>query len=315
MNPTRSVLHHVKLSFDGSVRPHPGGRGGWGFTWTTLSSPRSTPPLPPMATSFQLSGAVVPTRTPPTTNQIAESTGLIHGLRALLRHTPDPRTLTLTVAGDSLNVIAGVRGDWRIRVGRQTHRYCAVAKGLVGRFGGTRFEEVGRKMNKEADALAVRGTFMTVGEDQLAAFRPCGEGMVKVWCGGTRVAASFDGDAGARSMVDAQFLADEMGGGVEVLGALKDPHPIVGVRTWRGGVERGPVAVLGVVPEMEVGAWRVREVLVVEGLPVPVHVAGEEGVRALREEGVVPFGRESLPLRFGAHAYWDGDVDAVPVEQ
>ncbi|KAJ3098821.1 hypothetical protein HDU96_010934 [Phlyctochytrium bullatum] len=296
---------HYTLEFDGSVRPNPGGNGGWGAAWTVATSESSRAPV--LATA-KLSGPVFDI--PNDCCQIAEYNGLINGIRDILRHAGDAdlRTLSLRVIGDSQTVFQGLRGGWEVQVKLPMHRYAAVANGLVSRFGRVELVEVRREFKTDAHALAARGRVMSLQKEQQTEFRPSDEGVhvlhfpQKKWA----FTASFDRETGARSMVDAEFLADELGGGTAALEALEDPHPIVAVkRTWTR------LAVLGVLPELELkmggrahGEMKVtvRNVLVVEGLPVPVHVAaGEEVLRQLRE-AMVPVRRGDqlmlLPARY-----------------
>ena len=143
----------ITLNFDGACEPvNPGGVASFGWiikrNGATLKA-----------------GSGVAMRGPGATNNVAEYTALIEGLRALagLGLAGEP----VEVRGDSMLVIRQMSGDWRIGSERLLPLY-RQAQDLAGQFAEVMYRWVPREENAEADALSIEaynaapGTPLTV---------------------------------------------------------------------------------------------------------------------------------------------------------
>jgi ribonuclease HI len=83
------------------------------------------------------------------TNNVAEYTGLIEGLRRCLKLG----CRELVIFSDSELVVRQLRGEYRVRSQRILPLYRAALE-LMGRFGSVEVQHVRRELNAEADRLA-----------------------------------------------------------------------------------------------------------------------------------------------------------------
>ncbi|KAJ3117148.1 hypothetical protein HDU96_007811 [Phlyctochytrium bullatum] len=248
---------------------------------------------------------------------------LINGLRLVLQRLQrtSPRRVRLMVLGDSELVVKQMTGVWRV-ADPTLKLLHAVARGLAGRFGEVVFRHLPR-----ANPLAAAGTARKPLLLEKAVFYANRVNTVGVEVDGLTVRATHDkgGAQGhGQSMVDAEWL------GTSCMGRLEDPAPISTVVPL-GITPGGPMAVLGALPSLswtvQVPSRRkvrmvVRNVLVVLGLPVPMHLAlGRDQTLAaqLPDSGAVldftSFGQtevvpENFPMEFRGRDFWkEFDMD------
>ncbi|MFB6469657.1 MAG: ribonuclease HI [Vulcanisaeta sp. AZ3] len=136
-------MRHCTLYFDGACEPvNPGGVGTYGFVIYEEDS------------VIHRQGGIACEPGPNCTNNVAEYTGLINGLRWILNH-PKLGCDWLLVIGDSQLVIRHVLGRYRVRSERLKPLYDGVVeilRDLRSRVE-VKFRWVRRELNEEADEL------------------------------------------------------------------------------------------------------------------------------------------------------------------
>lgn len=131
-NPSVKESECYLLQFDGSAQPNPGkGSGG-----AILYSPSKDPVC---ETGKYIEFA---------TNNVAEYTGLIIGLRLAL----EKGFTKLLVEGDSKLVIFQTQGKWKIK-NENLQKYNIEVRNLVSQFEFIAFRHIRRDLNKEADRI------------------------------------------------------------------------------------------------------------------------------------------------------------------
>ncbi|KAJ3098822.1 hypothetical protein HDU96_010935 [Phlyctochytrium bullatum] len=361
----------LELAFDGSIRPNPGGKGGWGVVCHAFGDSTAPPTSTPSRPHLALSGSVC--FVDPDSN-LAEYLALIQGLRAIHRALGPAQAaaVCLMVVGDSSTVVQAMRSALRsattptptppaFRTGR-LHRLRVVAESLLRRFGFVQVSRVPRQWNAAADRLAAAGGERGgVPPEACAVFWPAGgaavvkarvRGCNEAVMGSVAMDRVLEGRA-EWSMVDAGFLTSDKVAGLRVLEGVEDPAPIEAVVAAVGGASRGAwtggfgtlrmpealvavpavgvtgtqdwyvMGVLGVLPRLEmrleIPAWAapvvLERVLVVEELPVPLHVALPDTARLLRHarmDGAEVLGREAFPQEFRRRTFWQEVPAAAP---
>jgi ribonuclease HI len=124
----------ARMHFDGLCEPNPGGIATYGFVITRGGK-----------VLLEEGG---PVEADPTTNNVAEYTGLVRGLeRAVELGLADGG---LEVRGDSQLVISQVSGKWKVRDPKLAPLFLA-ARELLMKFKAPRLKWVPREENKPAD--------------------------------------------------------------------------------------------------------------------------------------------------------------------
>ncbi len=103
------------------------------------------------------------------TNNVAEYSALIEGLRLALDHGVSE----LEVFSDSELLVRQLKGEWRIKDER-LRLLAAEARALLGRFASASIAHVPRELNAEADKLANQG--MDAAELDVTQDREAGQG-------------------------------------------------------------------------------------------------------------------------------------------
>jgi ribonuclease HI len=317
------------VQFDGSARPNPGRGGFCAVVGLQGLGPVSAPPLD----SAEFAGALGDKLC---TSNIAEYCGLIAGLRGAVQRFGPERcsACRLTVVGDSELVIKQMRGEYKVRDARLRH-YHVVAQGLVARFfaaGAVAFQHVPREVNLVCDTTAKRWSAgqLKVQPESCAVFYPNRMHMVPVRINGLSMLASNEVGTTYMTqldMIDAALLVELLG--EAALRELSDPYPItrmagavplntLGLYYPRAGTPPLEISIdvrlragRVVVGERVVLSARDKPLLVVDNLPVPIHlssrhydVLGELGLANTGLRDRYPFSAELAGPRYATHPFW-----------
>ncbi|KAJ3151383.1 hypothetical protein HDU86_006083 [Geranomyces michiganensis] len=252
----------------------------------------------------------------PTTSNVAEYAGLLAGLYGLLRSETVPEKAAVRVTGDSELVIKQLNGDYAVNDAKLRVYHAAVQQQLA-RFASVELHHVPRGENAEADTLARTAITSPPKLDtaQLALFYPNLGAHAQVVCGGMTVPASHNKGTATWSghcLIDAKFLSAAYGPAL----AIQDAHPIQAVRGKDGfypvvgRLVTLPLRVAKYAGVSETYDLHIPDVLVVDGLPVPLHldVHAHPNVGNVFSVFSMGFGDRFdaavFPEAYRAHPYW-----------
>lgn len=252
------------------------------------------------------------------TSNVAEYMALIRSLQQLLVPPLDQYKIKkMTVRGDSKLVINQVFGNWRVDEPRLRPLH-SVCLGLLRRCKAASVEglHIPREKNRVADALSQQRD-LQVPRSQSAIYYPNLGNFVTCVIGGCSVLASHDymtSSSDGVASIDAAFLFS-LPGGPQILQELQEStfHVMTGKSTMTViGFTLRPIKFS--VEQRAGGRIHARhdlneKMLVVDNLPVPVHVhwplkgsfAGGPGVDDPR------FSRDALKEPYCSHSYWAAD--------
>ncbi|KAJ3117147.1 hypothetical protein HDU96_007810 [Phlyctochytrium bullatum] len=282
-------MRTLSLVISGHAHPDPG-VGGWGVVCYSLGATENPNKMDLSNVLFRASGMVVIT---PATIHVAEYIAFINGMHMVLQRLQclDPRRVHLIVRGNSEVVVVQMRGE-RQPLDPKTRMLHAVARGLARRFATVKFKLVPLEEIGEAVTLATLGRSREPHALERTAFCPNLNHSIGVVVNGVVFQASTGvcaAEENGQSMVDVWILLRDMVQGLKTLEGLTDPAPFAVVEPC--GTRRGAaMGVVGILPSLDVhvmlrlsGGERkgilkiaLKNVLVVVGLPVPLHIAMEK---------------------------------------
>mmetsp|Transcript_35126 Transcript_35126/g.76894 ORF Transcript_35126/g.76894 Transcript_35126/m.76894 type:complete len:324 (-) Transcript_35126:2334-3305(-) len=256
------------------------------------------------------------------TNNAAEYSGLILGLRRLLRDYPIPK-FSLTICGDSELVLNQVEGSYAVR-SDSLRPYHVIARSLVEDIkGDVNLCHVPREANSVADKIAKDATKMKSHPGDFLVHYPSLSHLLDVSVQGKGLIAGQDAGAAARTpeiLFDATTVLETFG--EEPLKTLLDP----GLTSYVSGksnftvlgILREPV-VLTIATEQGTREVTITGAVAVDYLPYDVQLSvhhpdlrnslGDDIWNALQPEPHGPrirhdFSPSVLPERFKRHPYW-----------
>ncbi|KAJ3025580.1 UNVERIFIED_CONTAM: hypothetical protein HDU68_006982 [Siphonaria sp. JEL0065] len=312
----------VTLCFDGGASPNPG-KAAWGAI-CYYGAPVAPQDQPDQQELFRTAGNLGSS----ITNNYSEYMGLIGGLRQLIIELRgiSVRDVAVFVRGDSLLVVNQMKGIWNVE-SESLQVLHAIASSLVDLFRSVRFEHIPRVDNVVADSLANT----IINNPTLTGFTAYYPNLIiasTVTIGRVTVNASNDlgaAFAAKHHLIDAKFLRYSQSSLAKFWG-LRDAGSDLQIVSGNGFT----APILGSLPSLAIDLhpfvgprnptqpkpFMLKNVLVVDGLPVPFHLSFNvdsllEFAGTVRMGGNenVKFRAASFPQNYQTHEYWAGKDD------
>ena len=260
------------------------------------------------------------------TNNAAEYSGLILGVRSILKEYPIHK-FDLVIHGDSELVIKQIKGEYEVR-NQMMKIYYKIAIGLLKQIkGSVSMMHIPRRQNGVADELAKTATQKPIDRDEVLVFYPSRSELRKLKIDGRNFVAGTDTGAAGNTyenLIDATTLVKLFGS--QPLRALKDP----GRTTILQGA--ATMTVLGILAQplqclLEGNArgdyiqLSLNDVVVVDFLPydVQISVKNPDSIQAFKEQfwpghtESYRFGSSAVDARFHQHPFWNDNVTFLPM--
>ncbi|KAK3288245.1 hypothetical protein CYMTET_4273 [Cymbomonas tetramitiformis] len=247
--------------------------------------------------------------------------GLISGLRRLLREEQGQVIDELEIIGDSELVIRQMDGSYQVQ-DATLKLYHSTASGLARSARSVSYRQVPRELNQLANKVASDAMTQQskLDPENMVFYAPNLGGVSVVHVDGLRVYASNDlGTSAHRFMIDAACLASLPSFGLAAFENLGDPrNGVVASKCAMNilGVLLQPLSLSVQLCEDNVGTSEVilRDVLVVESLPVPIHIAVRHpSIKLTPAKFDFDAFPGLLPPAYQAHPYWTSDTTFLSI--